>query len=87
MAVISARMAKSGYFRPSTGHDSLPQLVAHLRSSEAAKVAALQPERYILVVSHSLTRSNKTAMIEALDTTCPVEVYGKEDLNDLLAKH
>ena len=65
----------------------LPQLVAHLRSSEAPKVTALKPERYILVVSHSLSRLNKKELVKALNTSCRVEVYGKEDLNDLLARH
>ena len=63
------------------------QLAAHLRSSEASKVAALQPERYILVVSHPLSRLNKEELITALGASCPVSVYGREDLNDLLARH
>ncbi|MDY2564783.1 restriction endonuclease [Pseudomonas syringae] len=64
-----------------------PQLVTHLRSSEAPKVAELRPEHYILVVSHPLSRLNKVELIKALGASCPVSVYGKEDLNDLLAKH
>ncbi|XBT45919.1 restriction endonuclease [Pseudomonas viridiflava] len=63
------------------------QLVAHLRSTEASKVAALQPEWYILVVSHPLSRLNKEELITAIGASCPVSVYGKEDLNDLLARH
>ena len=63
------------------------QLVTHLRSSEAPKVAALNPERYVLVVSHSLSRSNKKALVQTLSASCPVCVYGKEDLNDLLSRH
>lgn len=64
-----------------------PQLLTHLRSSEAPKVAELRPEHYILVVSHPLSRLNKVELIKALGASCPVSVYGKEDLNDLLAKH
>ncbi|WP_147464157.1 hypothetical protein [Pseudomonas syringae group genomosp. 3] len=64
-----------------------PQLVAHLRSSEAHKLSALQPELYILVVSHPLSRLNKEELIKALGASCPVSVYGKEDMNDLLARH
>lgn len=64
-----------------------PQLVSHLRKFEAAKVAALRPERYILVVSNSLSRLNKQALVDALNASCPVVVYDKEDLNDLLARH
>lgn len=68
---------------------TLPQLVTHIRNSEAPKVATLNPERYILVVSHGLTRLNKDELIEALKScaTCPIEVYGREDLNDFLADH
>lgn len=65
----------------------LPQLVTHLRSSEASKVAALKPERYILVVSHPLSRLNKEELITALAAGCPVKVYSREDLNDLLPLH
>lgn len=64
-----------------------PQLLTHLRSSEAPKVAELRPKHYILVVSHPLSRLNKVELIKALGASCPVSVYGKEDLNDLLAKH
>lgn len=63
------------------------KLVAHLRTSEAPKVAALKPDHYILVVSHPLSRSTKDELMEALGASCPVSVYGKEDLNDLLARH
>lgn len=63
------------------------KLVAHLRTSEAPKVAALKPDYYILVVSHPLSRSTKDELTEALGASCPVSVYGKEDLNDLLARH
>lgn len=63
------------------------KLVAHLRTSEAPKVAALKPDHYILVVSHPLSRSTKDELTEALGASCPVSVYGKEDLNDLLARH
>ncbi|WP_409319955.1 restriction endonuclease [Pseudomonas putida] len=65
----------------------LSQLVAHLRSSEAPKVAALQPTRYVLVVSHSLSRLNKAELARALGAPCAVSIYGREDLNDLLAQH
>ncbi len=85
------------YFSPNGGEwilqakhrpaSSFSKLVAHVRSSEAPKVAALRPERYVLVVSHPLSRSTKDELIEALGASCPVSVYGREDLNDLLAEH
>jgi adenylate kinase family enzyme len=67
----------------------LAQLVTHIRNSEAPKVANLNPERYILVVSHSLSVLNKQELADAVRSraTCPVEVYGREDLNDFLADH
>jgi hypothetical protein len=66
-----------------------PQLVSHIRSSEAPKVGVLNPERYILVLSHSLSRANKTELTTILraHAPCPIDIYGKEDLNDLLSKH
>ena len=64
---------------------SLSQIASHLRNTEAAKPAALKPAQYILVVSHKLSRSNKKELVEALNAPCPVNVYGREDLNDLLA--
>ncbi|MEE4957046.1 restriction endonuclease [Pseudomonas alliivorans] len=64
-----------------------PQLVTRIRSSEASKVAALSPERYVLVVSYPLSSMNKKQLIEALGASYPVNVYGKEDLNDFLARH
>ncbi|MNM56706.1 hypothetical protein D3C81_678830 [compost metagenome] len=87
------------YFTPS-GHEwvlqakhwistPMPQLMAHLKTVEAAKVAALKPERYILTLSHPLSTTNK-AQIEAifsLHANCRVEVFGREDLNDFLAAH
>lgn len=85
------------YFSPNGGEwilqakhwvtTSFPQLLAHLRSSEAPKVAALEPERYVLVVSHPLSRLNKEELLKALGASCRVTVYGKEDLNDFLARH
>ncbi|MFG0543392.1 hypothetical protein ACF8EA_25015 [Pseudomonas sp. YQ_5] len=58
-----------------------------MRSSEAPKVATLQPEWYILVVSHPLSKLKKEELITAHGASCPVSVYGKEELNDLLARH
>ena len=61
------------YFSPNGGEwilqakhrpaSSFSKLVAHVRSSEAPKVAALKPERYVLVVSHPLSRSTKDELM------------------------
>lgn len=85
------------YFSPNGGewilqakhwaNTPFPHLVSHLRKSEAEKVAALKPERYFLTVSHPLSRSTKEELTKALAASCPVKVFGKEDLNDLLALH
>ena len=65
------------------------RLVAHIRESEALKVAKLKPERYFLILSHPLSRANKAEILSHLKhhTASPVEVFGREDLNDLLPKH
>ena len=65
------------------------RLVAHIRDSEALKVAKLKPERYFLVLSHPLSRANKSEILSLLanHTSSPVEVFGREDLNDFLPKH
>lgn len=66
-----------------------PQLLTHIRNSEAPKLGVLRPERYILALSHSLSRANKTELTMTLKShaPCPISIYGKEDLNDLLAQH
>lgn len=68
---------------------SFSQLVRHIRNSEAAKVGKLNPERYILVLSHKLSRANKAQITDILGAhaSCRVDIYGREDLNDLLAEH
>lgn len=87
------------YFSPNSGEWILqakhwtgtpfPQLVSHIKNSEAPKVSVLNPERYILVLTHSLSRANKTELTTILRAhiPCPIDIYGKEDLNDLLSKH
>ncbi|WP_230381788.1 hypothetical protein [Pseudomonas fulva] len=66
---------------------SLSKIASLLRDTEAPNVAALKPARYILAVSHKLSRLNKEQLASALGAGCPVEVFGREDLNDLLARN
>ncbi|MEN5107331.1 hypothetical protein ABE521_00510 [Pseudomonas sp. TWI672] len=66
---------------------SLTKIATLLRDTEAPNVAALKPARYILAVSHKLSRLNKEQLASALGAACPVEVFGREDLNDLLARN
>ncbi|NIE77100.1 restriction endonuclease [Pantoea sp. Ap-967] len=67
----------------------LPQLISHLKKVEAAKVAKLNPERYLLVLSHPLSRADKEKICAIFNSSasCQVEVFGREDLNQWLATH
>ena len=66
----------------------LERLIKHLKSEELPKVSKLKPSRYIVAVSHKLSRTDK-ATIQAIlqpHVISPADVLGQEDLNDLLAK-
>jgi adenylate kinase family enzyme len=65
----------------------LEKLISHLRTIERAKLERLEPTRYILAVSNPLSRTDKAAIVTALTPyiRTPSDVFGKEDLNDLLA--
>ena len=65
----------------------LEKLVKHIENSESLKVRKLAPERYILAVSHSLSRHDKKYLMEALApfVLSPEDILGREDLNDILA--
>jgi adenylate kinase family enzyme len=67
----------------------LSQLIKHLGDVELRKIERLKPTRYLLAVSHSLSRTDKKAIVTALGGVLIQEsdVYGKEDLNDLLGKY
>lgn len=68
---------------------SLSTLLSSLRNKELPKVKLLKPEKYIFVTSQGLSASNKTEIKTIfspyiLDDS---DIYGKEDLNDLLRKY
>lgn len=67
----------------------LEKLVSHLRSVERPKLVKLNPARYLLAVSHPLSRSDKKEIAAIIDPyiRSPSDIFGKEDLNDLLARH
>jgi hypothetical protein len=71
--------------RPKTPIDKLLRL---LRDEERPKVDRLKPARYLLAVSHQLSRTDKNAIQAALTPhiSGPADIYGSEDLNDLLSK-
>lgn len=64
----------------------LNQLVRALSKIEKPKLDRLKPHRYLLAVSNALSRSDKKSILRALSPHVASEsdIYGKEDLNDLL---
>ena len=64
-------------------------LISVLRRKERQKIDALAPTRYILATSVSLTPNRKDELKEILGPHClePSDVYGREDLNNLLSQH
>lgn len=64
----------------------LKQLVQSLIKIEKPKLDKLKPHRYLLVVSNPLSRADKKSIHRALApyVVSESDIYGKEDLNDLL---
>lgn len=63
----------------------LKQLVRALSTIEKPKLAKLNPHRYVLAVSSALSRADKKSIQHALAPyISETDIYGKEDLNDLL---
>ncbi|MDP1774445.1 MAG: restriction endonuclease [Methylobacter sp.] len=64
----------------------LTQLIRALNKDEKPKLDTLKPHRYLLAVSNPLSRANKKAIHRALSpyVLSESDIYGKEDLNDLL---
>jgi hypothetical protein len=69
-----------------SGYDSL---VRHLAKSERSKIDRLKCRRYILVTSVPLSRRNKEEITTILApyVVTPDDIFGFEDINDLLARH
>lgn len=67
----------------------IERLVRSLKKDEYPKIEKLNPKRYLLVISHALSRNDKSNIMEALKPYVknPLDILGKEDLNDLLSKH
>lgn len=64
---------------------SLPQLIRELIKKEKPKIESLHPHRYILALSKQLSRVDKQKIHRALAPhLAESDIYGKEDLNDLL---
>lgn len=64
-------------------------LTSVLRRKERPKIDVLAPTRYILATSVSLTPNRKAEIKEILAPHClePSDIYGREDLNNLLSQH
>ena len=67
----------------------LPALIRELKATEADRVRKLNPEKYIFVTSLRLSRHNKKTIKSIFSPYIKLEsdVFGNEDLNDLLSKH
>lgn len=65
------------------------KLLRELQDNEISKVNSLEPKRYFIVTSIELSRANKKAIHDALEPWVKSEsdVWGKEDIFDLLDKH
>ena len=64
----------------------LPQLIKTLKNIEKPKLDKLKPHRYLLAISNPLSRGDKKAIHRILTpyVLSESDIYGKEDLNDLL---
>ena len=60
-----------------------------LKRDEAPKVQRLQPRRYILVLSASLTPKRKEDILKLFSPYCQgtPDILGREDVNNLLGRH
>lgn len=67
----------------------LEKLVKSIGDFESLKVQKLSPSRYILALSHSLSRNDKAILMQKLSpfVLSPEDILGREDLSDILAKH
>ena len=65
----------------------LAALKKNIEEKELPKIRALQPARYVLVVSHPLSRNDKSQISSLLApyVKSEADVLGREDLNDLLS--
>jgi len=64
-------------------------LLASLKNKELSKVQKLKPDSYIIVTSLPLSRANKKKIKEVFSKYIKSEsdIYGQEDLNDILANN
>lgn len=67
----------------------LSKLLTSLSKIEAPKLRNLRPSRYMLAISHPLSRTDKKKICEIFSPyiRSPADIFGKEDLNDILSRH
>ena len=65
------------------------KLLSEMKKTEKPKIVRLKPARYILITSVELSRHNKQALLKQLAPYVLSErdIYGSEDIHDLLARH
>lgn len=65
------------------------KLIEHVRKVEAPKVALLNPARYVLATSLTLTKDAKDKLFVALQphVKSPDDIYGKDEIDALLRNH
>jgi adenylate kinase family enzyme len=65
----------------------LERLIKYVQDEELPKIRRLSPARYVLAISHPLSRNDKTRISSALSPYIlePADILGREDLNDLLS--
>ena len=68
---------------------SFSRLLSYLKNDEFPKIQRLAPARYILMTSVPLTPVRKDKIFEALNPwlRSPSDVFGKDDVSGLLARH
>lgn len=64
-------------------------LLRHLRDSELPKIMKVNPNRYVVITTVSLSPGNKQSILQALAPYVKSlsDVFGSDDLDGLLAKH
>lgn len=65
------------------------KLIRALKTDEKLKLDKLKPDRYLISISNPLSRKDKKTIFDSLAPHIKSEsdIFGKEDLNDLLKKH
>jgi hypothetical protein len=68
---------------------SIAAVCKHLATEELPKLHRLKPKRYIVALSHPLSRDDKRRVLDEMKPYInhPQDILGREDLNDLLSSH